>query len=82
MFLINTKGSKMSNYQTIQKLAETTGTSEASIRKMINCNILTKFKIPGFKRIYVDIQEFDSKIQQEKNISQNISIDMDHFLIS
>lgn len=72
----------MSNYQTIQKLAETTGTPEVSIRKMINNNILTKFKTPEFKRIYIDIQEFDLKIQQEKDTYQNISIDIDNFLIS
>ena len=72
----------MSNYRTIQKLAETTGVHESLIRQMIKQKILSPCKIPGFKRIFIDIQEFDSKMKIETSSHSDTSINIDDFLIS
>lgn len=69
----------MKKYQTIQKVAEDIGIDTSHIRKMIRKKLLTSHKIAGFKRIYIDIEEFNALV---KPIDDSIvNIDLDDFLV-
>lgn len=65
-------------YQTIQKVADTMGVDCSYIRTMIKNKDLKAHKIQGYKRIYINIDELYSIINQ---IDEIPSINLDGFLI-
>jgi len=65
----------MTNFQTIQKLAADVGLDISYIRKMIKDKTLTAYKKDGYKRIYIDLEEFNSTIQPIQEIDKNINLD-------
>ena len=66
-------------YQTIQKVANDLGVDTSHIRKMIKNKDLTPYKVDGYKRIYIDVEELNSAI---KPINTDlVKIDLDKFLI-
>jgi len=69
----------MINLVTIQKLSSDVGIDISYIRKMIKNNDLIAYKKDGYKRIYVDINEFYSSIKPINNIDSEL--DLDKFLI-
>jgi len=66
-------------FQTIQKLAEDVGIDISYIRKMIRNNDLTAYKKDGYKRIYIDVEEFNSTIKPISSIDNDI--DLDKYLV-
>ena len=64
----------MTNCVTIQKLSKDKGINKSYIRTMIKNNTLTAYKIDGYKRIYIDLIEFET-IMQPINISETINLD-------
>ncbi|MFA6191582.1 MAG: hypothetical protein WC665_04440 [Sulfurimonas sp.] len=69
----------MNKFQTIQKVAEDMGIDISYIRGMIRNKDLTAHKINGYKRIYIDVEEFNNSINPINSISDEI--DLDKFLI-
>ena len=65
----------MINFVTIQKLAEDVGIDISYIRKMIKNKHLTAYKKDGYKRIYIDIEEFNSTIKPIHEIDNSINLD-------
>jgi len=66
---------KMTNFQTIQKLAKDVGLDISYIRKMIKDKTLTAYKKDGYKRIYIDVNEFNSTIRPIDKIDKDINLD-------
>ncbi|MDX9756190.1 hypothetical protein [Sulfurimonas sp. RIFOXYB12_FULL_35_9] len=69
----------MSRFQTIQKVAEDMGIDSSYLRTMIKNKDLAAHKINGYKRIYIDVEEFNNSIKPINSISDEI--DLDKFLI-
>ena len=69
----------MINLVTIQKLSNDVGIDISYIRKMIKNRDLKAYKKDGYKRVYVDINEFNSSIKPINNIDSDL--DLDKFLI-
>ncbi|MDD2448800.1 MAG: helix-turn-helix domain-containing protein [Sulfurimonas sp.] len=65
----------MIKYLTIQKLAELIGVDTSYIRKMIKNKDLTAYKKDGYKRIYINIDEFNATLKPIDNIDKNINLD-------
>lgn len=65
----------MTNYTTIQKLAKDVGIDTSYIRAMIKNNLLTPYKIDGYKRIYINVHEFNSKFKPINKSDQQINLD-------
>ena len=68
----------MIKFITIQKASELIGIDTSYIRKMINNKDLNSYKMNGYKRVYIDIDEFNSKF---KPIHDTSSIDLDRYMI-
>ena len=66
---------EITNFQTIQKLADSVGLDTSYIRKMIKDKALTAYKKDGYKRIYIDVDEFNSTIKPINSIDENINLD-------
>jgi hypothetical protein len=65
----------MSCFITIQKLAEDVGIDTSYIRTMIRNKVLTVYKMDGYKRIYVDLEEFNSSIKPIHEVDTKINLD-------
>lgn len=65
----------MSYFVTIQKFAHDVGIDESYVRTMIKKDLLTAYKIDGYKRIYVDIEEFNAIIKPINKIDTKINLD-------
>ena len=72
----------MNKFQTIQKLAEETGIDPTTIRNLLRDGTLTRHKMNGLERIFIDVEEFNSKIQKETQDDDLLDYDMDQFLVS
>ena len=66
-------------YLTIQKLASDVGIDETYIRTMIRNKDLTAYKKDGYKRIYINLDEFNSTMQALNIIDEQINLD--NFLV-
>lgn len=69
----------MTNFVTIQKLAEIVGIDTSYIRTMIKNKDLTAYKKDGYKRIYIDIEEFNSTVKPISDVDNDI--DLDKYLV-
>ena len=67
----------MTNFQTIQKLAKDVGLDISYIRKMIKDKTLTAYKKDGYKRIYINVDEFNATLKPVGCLN----IDLDKFLV-
>ena len=65
----------MTSFQTIQKLSKDVGLDISYIRKMIKDKTLTAYKKDGYKRIYIDVNEFYSTLKPIQELDKNISLD-------
>lgn len=65
----------MSYFVTIQKFAHDVGIDESYVRTMIKKDLLTAYKIDGYKRIYVDLNEFNSIIKPINQVNEKINLD-------
>ncbi|WP_294964478.1 hypothetical protein [Sulfurimonas sp.] len=65
----------MSCFISIQKLAEDVGIDTSYIRTMIRNKILTVYKMDGYKRIYIDLEEFNSSIKPIHEVDTKINLD-------
>ena len=65
----------MVNFQTIQKLSKDVGLDTSYIRKMIKDKTLTAYKKDGYKRIYIDVNEFNSTIKPIEKVDEIINLD-------
>ena len=65
----------MNKFQTIQKVAEDIGVDVSYIRKMLKNKDLTAYKKEGYKRIYINIDEFNATLKPIDNIDENINLD-------
>ncbi|PHR57252.1 MAG: hypothetical protein COA44_06010 [Arcobacter sp.] len=72
----------MSKFCTIQKLAEDVGIHETSITKLIKAGVLTKHYLQGMSRIFIDTEEFNSKMFKEHSSDPTNTFNLDDFLIS
>lgn len=70
----------MIEFCTIQKLSEESGIDPSSVRLLIKDGKLTAHKIKGFKRIFVNIDQYNSLIRNESE-EHDADIDLDDFLI-
>lgn len=66
----------MINYQTIQKLSNDVGIDETYIRTMIKNKDLTAYKKDGYKRIYINVSEFNETMKAVNIIEDNIDLEM------
>lgn len=69
----------MIKFITIQKLAEDVGIDISYIRKMIKNKDLTAYKKDGYKRIYIDVEEFNSTFKPITNADE--FIDLSNYLV-
>lgn len=69
----------MIKFITIQKLAEDVGVDISYIRKMIKNKDLTAYKKDGYKRIYIDIEEFNSTVKPIANVDE--FLDLSNYLV-
>lgn len=69
----------MIKFKTIQKLAEDVGIDISHIRKMIKNKDLTAYRKDGYKRIYINIEEFYSTVKPVTNVDE--SIDLSSYLV-
>ena len=65
----------MTKYLTIQKLSEIVGIDISYIRKMIKNRDLTAYKKDGYKRIYINIDEFNSTVKPITDLDKVIDIE-------
>lgn len=65
------------NYVTIQKLSKDVGINASTIQKMIKQGELTPYKKDGLERVFVNPQEFFSKLKP----IESEQVDIDRFLI-
>jgi len=65
----------MSYFITIQKLADDVGVDTSYIRTMIRNKDLTVYKKDGYKRIYIDLEEFNSTIKPIHAVEEKINLD-------
>jgi len=72
----------MNRVQTIQKLAEDVGIDPSSIQAMLKNGELTKYRKPGLKRVFVDPDEFYSRVEKDSDDNVSIDFDMEHFKVS
>ncbi len=73
---INTKERCKMNLQTIQKISKDSGIHHTSIEKMIKNNKLIAYKQDGFKRILIDLDEFNSTFKPINNICEDFNLDI------
>lgn len=66
-------------YQTIQKVAHDLGVDCSYIRTMIKNQSLIPYKIEGYKRLYIDVEELTSLIKPIYDM--DTSVNLDDFLI-
>jgi len=73
----------MSSFVTIQKAALDIGVDDSYIRTMIKNDDLTAYKKDGYKRIYIDMDEFDLSLVAVNNTDEAVKedIDLDNFLV-
>jgi hypothetical protein len=62
-------------YQTIQKVANDMGVAPSYIRNMIKNKDLKVYKINGYKRLYIDIDELYSLVNKTDKNPSNINLD-------
>ena len=60
--------------QTIQKVSSASGLHYDSIKKMIAENKIKAYKQDGFKRIMIDVDEFNSSFKPINNIEDNFDL--------
>lgn len=65
----------MSNFQTIQKLCSDVGIDETYIRTMIKKKDLIAYKKDGYKRIYINVEEFNETMKAVNLIDEKINLD-------
>jgi len=65
----------MNKFQTIQKVAKGIGVDISYIRTMIKNKDLTAYKKDGYKRIYINIDEFNATLKPINEIDENINLD-------
>jgi hypothetical protein len=65
----------MSCFVTIQKLAETVGIDPSYIRTMISNDDIKAYKMDGYKRVYVDLEEFNSIIKPINTVDEKINLE-------
>ena len=65
----------MINFITIQKLAENVGVDTSYIRTMIKNKDLTAYKKDGYKRIYINVDEFNETMKAVNLIDEKINLD-------
>ena len=65
----------MTRFLTIQKLSEIVGVDISYIRTMIKNKDLTAYKKDGYKRIYINIDEFNATLKPINKIDENINLD-------
>jgi len=63
------------SFQTIQKLANDVGIDETYIRTMIKNDDLTAYKKDGYKRIYINVDEFNETMKAVNIIDEKINLD-------
>lgn len=66
----------MTNYQTIQKLSSDVGIDETYIRTMIKDKTLTAYKKDGYKRVYINVEEFNQTMKAVNLVHEDIDLDM------
>ncbi len=62
-------------FQTIQKLCSDVGIDESYIRKMIKNKDLTVYKKDGYKRIYINVEEFNETIKPIAFTDDTVNLD-------
>ncbi len=67
------------SFKTIQKLANDVGIDESYIRTMIKKDDLTAYKKDGYKRIYINVEEFNETMRAVNIIDEKI--DLEHFTV-
>ena len=65
----------MINYQTIQKLSKDVGIDESYIRTMIKNKDLTAYKKGTYKRIYIDINEFNQSMEAINPLDEKFNLE-------
>ena len=65
----------MPNFQTIQKLANDVGINASHIRTMIRNKDLNTYKKEGYKRIYINVDEFNSTMKAVNLVDEKINLD-------
>lgn len=66
---------KKMSFQTIQKLSSDVGIDESYIRSMIKKQDLTAYKKDGYKRIYINVDEFNETMKAVNIIDEKINLD-------
>lgn len=64
----------MIKFITIQKLSEDVGVDISYIRKMIKNKDLTAYKKDGYKRIYINIEEFNSTVKPITDVDKFLDL--------
>jgi len=67
------------NLQTIQKVSKNSGVHHTSIEKMIKQKRLVAYKQDGFKRILIDLDEFQSSFKPINNVCEEF--DLENFMV-
>jgi len=68
-------------YQTIQKVASDMGIDASLINTLIREKEITKYKLQGRKRVFVDVYEIEKLIVPANNEDTNDSFDLDIFKV-
>ena len=72
----------MNKFQTIQKVAEDVGIDPSSIQNLIKSGVLQKYKLHGFNRVFIDIEEFNAQIKPATLSDDEPDFDLDRFRVS
>lgn len=62
------------NLQTIQKVAQDKGIHPDSVLKMIKDGRILAYKQDGFKRVMIDLNEFNSSFKAINNVCEEFDI--------
>jgi len=65
----------MNTFVTIQKLSKDVGIDESYIRTMIKNKDLQVYKKDGYKRVYVNLTEFNESMQSIYSTEEEINLD-------
>ena len=71
----------MSKFCTIQKLAEDVGIHETTINRLIKAGVLTKHHLKGMSRVFINIEEFDSKMSKDSLANPSMDFNLNDFLV-
>jgi len=64
------------NLQTIQKISKNSGVHHTSIEKMIKDKKIIAYKQENFKRILIDLDEFNSTFKPINNLCDDFDLDI------